>query len=112
MESVPAGPVLAKGGERKEGEWTEGGVRLRCRLMEPWPTQCAGQGRPLRAVLLQRWAMASGEGGDGVSWGGRWGGPSPQEPRTESAAPPAAGSKPLLPADVGGTSSLQCGLGT
>lgn len=53
-----------------------------------------------------------GEGRDGVSWGGRWGGPSPPEPRTKSAAPPAAGSKPLLPADVGGTSSLQCGHGT
>ena len=46
-----------------------------------------------------------------MSWGGRWGGPSPQEPRTESAAPPAAGSKPLLLVDVSGTSSLQCGLG-
>ena len=33
VESVPAGPVLAKGGERKEGEWTERGVRLRCRLI-------------------------------------------------------------------------------
>ena len=31
MESVRAGPVLAKGGERKEGEGTEGGVRLRCK---------------------------------------------------------------------------------
>ena len=112
MEGVPAAPVLVKEARGRRREWTEGGVRLRCRHIGALANPVCSPGQAPQSCPAPALGDGLGEGGDGVSWGGRWGGPSPPEPRPESAVPPAAGSKPLLPADVGGTSSLQCRHGT